>query len=192
MSRPDIEKMKESCDRILARHEDGNLTHEDGYDFAFTAMDFVFALAAYIEAKEQDDDTTQKAEPAAKAEGLRVAARACDAKAGEHVKLSENSTQRGDDSGASERLEKAHLYHNLSKEFRRLATEAECEAGDEPKRDRLNELVFNAIVPEELRPETPEAIDAMLNAMEAEPFSEEKIQRMLRKIRGAEAEKGAK
>ena len=48
----------------------------------------------------------------------------------------------------------------------------------------LNELVFKAIVPKGLRPETPEEINAMLDSLEAEPQPEETVQRMLRKIRG--------
>ena len=50
----------------------------------------------------------------------------------------------------------------------------------------LNELVFKAIVPKGLRPETSEEIDAMLDAIGGETPSEETVQRMLRKIRGEE------
>jgi len=50
----------------------------------------------------------------------------------------------------------------------------------------LNELLFKAIVPKGLRPETPEEIDAMLDAIGGETPSENAVQRMLRKIRGEE------
>ena len=50
----------------------------------------------------------------------------------------------------------------------------------------LSELVFRAIVPKGLRPETPEEIDAMLDAIGSEVPSEESVQRMLRKVRGEE------
>lgn len=50
----------------------------------------------------------------------------------------------------------------------------------------LNELVFKAIVPKGLRPETPEEIDAMLDAIGGEAPSEDTVQRMLRKVRGEE------
>jgi len=50
----------------------------------------------------------------------------------------------------------------------------------------LNELLFKAIVPRGLRPETPEEIDAMLDAIGGEALPEATIQRMLRKVRGEE------
>ena len=50
----------------------------------------------------------------------------------------------------------------------------------------LNEVVFKAIVPKGLRPETPEEMDAMLDAIGGEAPSEDTVQRMLRKIRGEE------
>ena len=52
--------------------------------------------------------------------------------------------------------------------------------------EELNELVFKAIVPKGLRPETEEEINDMLDVMEDEPLPEDTIQRMLRKIRGEE------
>jgi hypothetical protein len=52
--------------------------------------------------------------------------------------------------------------------------------------ETINELVFKAIVPKGLRPETPEEIDAMLDALGGEMQSEDDVQRMLRKIRGEE------
>jgi len=50
----------------------------------------------------------------------------------------------------------------------------------------INELVFKAIVPKGLRPDTPEEIDAMLDALGEISLSEDEVQRMLRKIRGEE------
>jgi len=50
----------------------------------------------------------------------------------------------------------------------------------------VNELLFRAIVPRGLRPETPEEIDAMLDAIGGEALPEATVQRMLRKIRGEE------
>lgn len=50
----------------------------------------------------------------------------------------------------------------------------------------INELVFKAIVPKGLRPENPEEIDAMLDAIGGNSLSEDDVQRMLRKIRGEE------
>ena len=50
----------------------------------------------------------------------------------------------------------------------------------------LNELLFKAIVPKGLRPESPEDIDAMLDAIGGETPSEDTVQRMLRKIREEE------
>ena len=50
----------------------------------------------------------------------------------------------------------------------------------------LNDLVFKAIVPKGLRPETPEEIDAMLDVIGGEALSEDTVQRMLQKIRGEE------
>lgn len=52
--------------------------------------------------------------------------------------------------------------------------------------ETINDLVFKAIVPKGLRPETPEEIDAMLDALGGEMQSEDDVQRMLRKIRGEE------
>ena len=47
--------------------------------------------------------------------------------------------------------------------------------------ETINELVFKAIVPKGLRPENPEEIDAMLDALGGETQSEENVQRMLLK-----------
>ena len=50
----------------------------------------------------------------------------------------------------------------------------------------LNKLVFKAIVPKGLRPETPEEIEAMLDTIGGESPSDDTVERMLRKIRGEE------
>lgn len=50
----------------------------------------------------------------------------------------------------------------------------------------INKLVFKAIVPKGLRPDTPEEIDAMLDALGGDSLLEDDVQRMLRKIRGEE------
>jgi hypothetical protein len=50
----------------------------------------------------------------------------------------------------------------------------------------LNDLVFKAIVPKGLRPETPEETDALLDVVGGEKLPEDAIRRMLRKIRGEE------
>ena len=48
---------------------------------------------------------------------------------------------------------------------------------------KINDLVFRAIVPRRLRPETPKEIDAMLDSMNAGPLPEATVQRMLGKIK---------
>ena len=50
----------------------------------------------------------------------------------------------------------------------------------------LNSLIFKAIVPKGLRPTSKQDIEAMLDALGGEEISENKLQRMLRKIRGEE------
>ena len=50
----------------------------------------------------------------------------------------------------------------------------------------LNSLIFQAIVPEGLRPSSPSDIEAMLDTIGGEEQSDEKFNRMLRKIRGEE------
>lgn len=48
----------------------------------------------------------------------------------------------------------------------------------------LNKLVYKAHVPKGLRPETNEDINAMLDAIGGDKYTEEKIQRMMQKIKG--------
>jgi len=50
----------------------------------------------------------------------------------------------------------------------------------------LNSLIFKAIVPRGLRPTSRQDIEAMLDALGGEEISEDKLQRMLRKVRGEE------
>lgn len=50
----------------------------------------------------------------------------------------------------------------------------------------LNNLIYQAIVPQGLRPSEPDAIDAMLDAVGGEIPSEDTVRRMLRKIQGEE------
>lgn len=48
----------------------------------------------------------------------------------------------------------------------------------------VNRLVYQACIPKGLRPETNEDIDAMLDAIGGDKYSDEKIQRMMQKIMG--------
>lgn len=51
---------------------------------------------------------------------------------------------------------------------------------------RLSKLLYNALIPRGFRPKTNEEIEAMLETIGGEPLSDEKRERMLRKIRGEE------
>ena len=58
------------------------------------------------------------------------------------------------------------------------------DAGTRGLGDReLRKLIFEAIVPAHLRPETPAEIDAMLDSIGYTPMDEAKIARMVRKVR---------
>lgn len=50
----------------------------------------------------------------------------------------------------------------------------------------LNSLIFKAIVPKGLRPTSKQDIESMLDALGGEDISEDRLQRMLRKVRGEE------
>ena len=52
--------------------------------------------------------------------------------------------------------------------------------------DNMNAIIREALVAKGFRPETPKDIEAMLDAIGGDEFSPDKIQRMLRKIRGEE------
>lgn len=54
------------------------------------------------------------------------------------------------------------------------------------EQDKLNSLIYKAIVPEGLRPKSAEDIEAMLDAIGGEKFHEDKLLRMMRKINGEE------
>jgi hypothetical protein len=51
---------------------------------------------------------------------------------------------------------------------------------------KLYESIYKAIVPKGLRPESQKDIDAMLETIGGEVLSQDKFQRMLRKIKGEE------
>lgn len=51
----------------------------------------------------------------------------------------------------------------------------------------LNSLIFKAIVPKGLRPTSQGDVEAMLDALGGEEPSEDKLERMLRKVRGVES-----
>lgn len=55
---------------------------------------------------------------------------------------------------------------------------------EQREQKKINKLIFNARVPKGLRPETPEEIDALLDVTDAQEYSEDKIQRMMKKIKG--------
>jgi hypothetical protein len=55
---------------------------------------------------------------------------------------------------------------------------------DDKMQKDLNKLVYKAHVPKGLRPETNEDIDAMLDAIGGDKYTDEKVQRMMRKIKG--------
>lgn len=58
---------------------------------------------------------------------------------------------------------------------------------EQPTDRRLMKLIRNALVPKGHRPQTNAEIEQMLQLVDAEPMSEEKRQRMLRKIEGQQA-----
>jgi len=51
---------------------------------------------------------------------------------------------------------------------------------------KLNSLIFEAIIPKGLRPESQSDIEVMLDVTGGEKFTEDKLQRMLGKVRGEE------
>jgi len=51
---------------------------------------------------------------------------------------------------------------------------------------KLYSLIYKAIVPKGLRPESQEEIEAMLDTIGGEPLSEDKFMRMMRRIKGEE------
>lgn len=51
---------------------------------------------------------------------------------------------------------------------------------------KLYSLIYKAIVPKGLRPESQEEIEAMLDTIGGEPLPEDKFMRMMRKIKGEE------
>ena len=51
---------------------------------------------------------------------------------------------------------------------------------------RLSKLLYNALIPRGFRPKSNDEIEAMLETIGGESLSEEKHERMLRKIRGEE------
>lgn len=55
---------------------------------------------------------------------------------------------------------------------------------DDKMQKDLNELVYKAHVPKGLRPETNEDIDAMLDAIGGDKYTDKKVQRMMQKIKG--------
>ena len=54
---------------------------------------------------------------------------------------------------------------------------------DKPQ-ESINKLISDAIIPKGLRPETNEDIDAMLDAIGGEKYSDNKLLRMMQKING--------
>ena len=55
---------------------------------------------------------------------------------------------------------------------------------NEKIQNKLNKLIYKAHIPKGLRPETNEDIDAMLDAIGGNKYTDEKLQRMLQKITG--------
>ena len=55
---------------------------------------------------------------------------------------------------------------------------------NEKTQKAINKLIYKAHVPKGLRPETNEDIDAMLDAVGGGKYPDEKIQRMMQKIKG--------
>jgi hypothetical protein len=56
-------------------------------------------------------------------------------------------------------------------------------APDDPDK-RLREKIEKAFVPADLCTNDPAAVEALLEAAKAEPFAEDKVQRMLKKLKG--------
>ena len=52
--------------------------------------------------------------------------------------------------------------------------------------NNLNSIIREALVPKGFRPADPAGIEAMLDTIGGDKFSDDKIERMLRKIRGEE------
>ncbi len=55
---------------------------------------------------------------------------------------------------------------------------------EDKNQKQINKLIYNASVPKGLRPDSIEDIDAMLDAIGGQKYSDDKFQRMLQKIKG--------
>lgn len=55
---------------------------------------------------------------------------------------------------------------------------------EDENQKQINKLIYNASVPKGLRPESKEDIDAMLDTIGGQEYSDDKFQRMMKKIKG--------